>query len=282
MIFLSFVFVCRAEQGVVDYPDWVYETPKPSNSTYVYVVEHGTALTELEAMNQAMGLVFKKAMERLGLPIDLEDINQAISEGMNYGKLSQGMRVPIDRVCKYVTRQNGQYVVYVLCQVAKDGIVDVQFDSFTDCSKRTIYEASMANLQNQLKREKQQSVARSFVPGMAQIYKSDVVKGTCFIAGEVLLLGGVVLSESLRANYALKIDQVSNATMKKRYANYANINATTRNLCIAGAVALYAWNVVDGVVAKGKKRVFIGETAQMNITPYTTFDEGGLAMNITF
>ena len=70
--------------------------------------------------------------------------------------------------------------------------------------------------------------------------------------------------------------------MKKRYANYANINATTRNLCIAGAVALYAWNVVDGVVAKGKKRVFIGEMAQFDIAPYATLEEGGLALNITF
>ena len=46
--------------------------------------------------------------------------------------------------------------------------------------------------------------ARVFVPGMAQIYKGSVGKGIGFIASEVALVGGVVVTECLRLNYAKK------------------------------------------------------------------------------
>ena len=126
-----------------------------------------------------------------------------------------------------------------------------------------------------------ESVGMSFVPGMAQIYKGSVGKGVGFIASEVALIGGVVATECMRLNYAKKISMTNNASLKSRYAQNANICQITRNICIGGVAAVYVWNVIDGIVAKGKPHVSIdGKT--LSFMPYATIEDAGLAVNFTF
>nr|MBQ5604761.1 hypothetical protein [Bacteroidales bacterium] len=237
-------------------PEWVDGFFEEARNSYVEVVS-AVSYSPEDARKKAMQLILERRSLASGTQAKVQIDGSDVSVTSEHDLIAKARVVD-----EYTLRlEPGLYRTYLLVQTAKNPTL-----SFEPVMVTQDYPYSPS----------------VFVPGMAQIYKGDVVKGTCFIAGEVLLLGGVVLSESLRANYASKITQVSNATMKKRYANYANLNATTRNLCIAGAVALYAWNVVDGMVAKGKKRVFIGEMAQFDIAPYATLDEGGLAMNITF
>ena len=54
-----------------------------------------------------------------------------------------------------------------------------------------------------------------------------------------------------------------------------------RNGFIAGAAAIYAWNIIDGIVAKGKQHVVIGDIA-LNIAPYATHLSQGVSINATF
>ena len=61
----------------------------------------------------------------------------------------------------------------------------------------------------------------------------------------------------------------------------ANSYLIMRNISIAGAAAVYIWNVVDGIVAKGKKHVVVGNAA-LTMAPYTDMNSAGLAINITF
>ena len=123
--------------------------------------------------------------------------------------------------------------------------------------------------------------ARVFVPGMAQIYKGSVGKGIGFIASEVALVGGVVVTECLRLNYAKKIGMTHNSAQKNYYAQNANICNITRNVCIGGVAAVYIWNVIDGIVAKGKPYVSVdGKT--LSFMPYATNEDAGLAVNFTF
>ena len=123
--------------------------------------------------------------------------------------------------------------------------------------------------------------ARVFVPGMAQIYKGSVGKGIGFISSEVALIGGVVATECLKQNYAKKISMTHDSRLKQRYAQNANICQITRNICIGGVAAVYVWNVIDGIVAKGKPYVSV-DGKILSFMPYATIDDAGLAMSITF
>jgi len=123
--------------------------------------------------------------------------------------------------------------------------------------------------------------ARVFVPGMAQLHKGSTAKGIAFIAAEVVALGGVVAFEGLRSSYKSKINTTHNAQARQNYINKADNMQNLRNGFIAGALAVYAWNVVDGIVAKGKKHVEVGHVA-MRFAPFATPEAGGLAMNVQF
>ena len=246
-------------------PQWVLQKPRPANDTYLYVVERGVGATEMEARNRAMGLVYRSTIERLALAIDLASINSAITNGSNYGETSEAMNVPVNKVCEYMQREGSQYVVYVLCQVAQYGNVPALFTPFTQC--------------NQL--AKSQYIAHSFVPGLAQIKKGSVGKGTAFIVSEVVLVGGVVAAECLQRYYAQQISMTHNSTLKQRYAQNANVCQISRNVGIGCVAAVYVWNVIDGMVAKGKTQIPLG-TAELRLTPYADYESGGVAARVNF
>lgn len=123
--------------------------------------------------------------------------------------------------------------------------------------------------------------ARVLVPGMAQLHKGSTTKGIAFIAAEVAAVGGIVAFEGLRSSYESKINTTKDAKKRQSYIDDSNNMQNLRNAFIAGAVAIYAWNVVDGIVAKGKKHVEVGSVA-MHFAPFATPDAAGLAMNIQF
>lgn len=155
---------------------------------------------------------------------------------------------------------NGTYQTYLLVQTKKNPMYTYEPVSVT---------------------KKYPFSARVFVPGMAQLHKGSTGKGIAFIAAEVVAIGGVVAFEGLRSSYKSKINTTKNAKTRQNYINKADNMQNLRNGFIAGAVAIYAWNVVDGIVAKGKKHVEVGNVA-MRFAPYATLEAGGLAMNIQF
>ncbi len=122
---------------------------------------------------------------------------------------------------------------------------------------------------------------RAFVPGMAQLHKGSIVKGTSFIVGEIAAVGGIVAFECMRSSYDGKIKQTHDASLKKQYIAKVRTMSNIRNGFIAGAAAIYIWNVVDGIVAKGKSRVTIGDVA-MNVSPYASTQSAGVALCFNF
>jgi len=123
--------------------------------------------------------------------------------------------------------------------------------------------------------------ARVLVPGMAQLHKGSTTKGIAFIVAELAAVGGIVAFEGLRSSYDSKINTTKDAKKRQDYIDDRDNMQNLRNAFIAGAVAVYAWNIVDGIVAKGKKHVEVGSVA-MRFAPFATPDAAGLAMNIQF
>lgn len=135
ILFLLLLAISQVAICAQDVPQWVQKKPKPANDTYLYVVERGVGATEMEARNRAMGLVYRSTIERLALPINLASINEAINNGSNYGDSSEAMNVPVNKVCEFIQQEANQYAVYVLCQVARYGNIQVSFTDFTHCNQ---------------------------------------------------------------------------------------------------------------------------------------------------
>lgn len=123
--------------------------------------------------------------------------------------------------------------------------------------------------------------ARVFIPGMAQLHKGSTGKGVAFIAAEAIAVGGIVIFEGLRSSYKTKINTTHDVQDRQNYIDKTNNMHNLRNGFIAGALAVYAWNVIDGIVAKGKKHVELGRV-ELRFAPFATPEAGGLAMNIQF
>lgn len=122
---------------------------------------------------------------------------------------------------------------------------------------------------------------RVFVPGMAQIHKGQNTRGTLFIIGEVAAVSGIVVFEGLRSSYESKIKRTHKANEIQTYINKADNMRNIRNGFIAGAVAIYAWNVIDGIVARGKKHIVVGD-ANFTLAPYASPISQGILASVTF
>jgi hypothetical protein len=153
---------------------------------------------------------------------------------------------------------NGVYYVYILTQTAKHP--DNVFETVTVTNE---YPFS----------------ARSFVPGMQQLYKGQIFKGLTLITAEVASIGGIFLCENSRAKYSNKASVETNAKRKKIYIDNANTMQTTRNIFISAVAAVYVWNVIDAIVTKGAKYIDLQDIA---LSPYASTEGFGLSLSYHF
>ncbi len=242
-------------------PKWVRSLPKAENDSYFYMVEYATANNERDARNQAMAKIFQSTANRLGQAFKSDEIHEAVMNGTNYSVVSKNYNIPINKVCEYTEKLVNGYKVYVLCQVATKGHITPYWSHFSECGKT----------------ESNSMIAPSFIPGMAQIKKGQNTKGACFIASEIVFVGSAILSQSMMNSNINKINSTHNSSLKHQYTKNANAWMTTRNVSIAGAVAVYIWNVIDGIAADGTKSSSYSHN--VSVTPYTDFNSTGIALN---
>lgn len=169
---------------------------------------------------------------------------------------------------KYTKKSGSQWTVYVLAQISRVKGMDIR-EPLTKTNRYKL-------------------IGESFVPGMAQIKKGQTGKGIAFIAVEAVCVGGVIISENQRSNFVSKISDTRDPALMKDYKNKSNTWSTARNLFIGGAVAFYAWNVIDGIVAKGKTQIVGSKGERIAFAPYyspesfNSPESYGLSMNVTW
>ena len=114
-------------------PRWMRQLPKASNDNYRYVKEDASASNEDEAFNKALAKVLRESIMSLGLEFNSTQVETAIKTGTLEAKMRE-WRIPVNVVCHYRQGlENGMVRVYVLCQVARAGNVDPQFEEFRNC-----------------------------------------------------------------------------------------------------------------------------------------------------
>lgn len=123
--------------------------------------------------------------------------------------------------------------------------------------------------------------ARVFVPGWMQFYKGQKIKASTIIASEILCIGGFAFAKTRKNYYATMIGSTNNATLKQRYAASANTYNYVSYGFLAGAIGIYAWNIIDGLVARGTPYVSV-DGKMISFVPYATPESAGLALTMSF
>lgn len=123
--------------------------------------------------------------------------------------------------------------------------------------------------------------ARVFVPGMMQLYKGQKIKASAIIASEVLCIGGFVFAKTRKNYYTAMIGSTNNASLKQRYAANANTYNYVSYGFLAGAIGVYAWNIIDGLVSRGTPFVLI-DGKKISFVPYVTPESAGLSVTMNF
>ena len=245
-------------------PDWVFVAPRPSNGTYLYVVEHGEGNTKREAINQALARVLQSTASRLGQTVSTDEIYKAAQAGTDYEVIAKRMNVPINKVCEFPVQdpQTNSWTMYVLCQVAKAGNVIPDFEATDVCIKHTLFDARMARWKKEqdsiaaaakdaenaayaaYEHEKIKSnatalVASTFIPGMGQMLKKRGGSGAAFLLSELVVFGGGTACYFLGEEQAKK--------MKAASTTYAEYQAA-KNMKNIMDIAMYSAFGVGAVI----------------------------------
>lgn len=236
-------------------PDWTKGYFKEMPNSYVEVVSaFGYDLKE------ARDKAAKEAIHRRSLATGAEASVRIIGDEVKVDS-NHDVIVKARIVDEYIHHTSRGYTVYLLIQTAKNPTYQYEPVAISED-----YPFS----------------ARVFVPGMAQIHKGSLTKGTLFITGEGLCVVGIVTGQLLANNYYQKsLTEKYDAKTRKAYIDKANASLAVRNVSIVGAAAVYIWNVVDGIVAKGNKHIVVGKSA-LAMTPYVDANSTGIALNLTF
>lgn len=251
---LLFPSVMMGQQSINERPDWVkgvtYDLP---NSTIK--VFSATDYLEEEAWKKAQQSANEWKSSATGQRVIIDS-----DKGSQFVKADE-ITVNKKEIDRYKERlASGEYCVYLLVQIAKNPQLTCEPVRVT---------------------EKYAFSPRVLIPGMAQIHKGQTTRGTLFIVGEVAAIGGIVAFEGLRSSYESKINKTHNANERQDYISKTDNMRNIRNGFIAGAAAIYVWNVIDGIVSKGKKHVVVGGN-NVAFVPYADPMSQGLLLSVTF
>ncbi len=237
-------------------PDWVNGTHIDRPNSYIEVTS-AIGYNEENAREKAIRLISEKRSLATGRRVNITDRNGNTVVNSN-DDLTVKCRI-VDEYCEYLN--DGSYRVSLLVQTAKNPMLEYEPVSVTKSYKFS---------------------PDVFVPGMAQIRKGSKTKGALFITGEIVAIGGIIVSECMRSSYENKISLTRDVATKRNYIDKVDMLATTRNVFIGAAAAIYVWNVIDGIVAKGKLHVEVGNSANLGFTPFVAPDVTGISLCFNF
>lgn len=269
--------LCAAERSERLKPKWLtHSLPASKSGTYFFVSTYGVG-NSIEASRVATFVNLSTKLEREhGMVFDRETIqrtqNVTTTEGSNGNRETEIELVVIEKgkqinvVCRAVDEwwecKNGKYDCYILYAVSRDMS---QIATYTDDIRVTAKYPEAGFI--------------SIVPSAGQFYKGDILKGSIILAAEIVAAGGILICEDTRAAYIKKMYE------QPRYAEEYNSLATkwasSRNICIGAAAAIYAYNLIDAFATKGAKKVVIKKRpVYVQASPYA--DTRSVGMGLTF
>lgn len=254
-------------------PRWISEVPVASNNTFEYkvIVVHASSISEARALVPREMTHYVETSHNVQITsvskIASENVNGNVSEQTNFNMMAlvegDPVKVVVKIIDEYQETDKGQDVYYFLCALGNPKASSVRFDKVQVTDK---YGAK--------------GLWRSaIVPGWGQMYKGSTGKGIAILGAEVVALGGVVAFESMRSSYVTKMHK--QPQFAQQYASKATNCKNIRNGFIAGAVAIYVYNLIDAVAAPGSRWIKT-KGSGLAFYPTATNESIGFALSYSF
>lgn len=254
-------------------PRWISEVPVASNNTFEYkvIVIHASNSSEARALVPREITHYVETSHNVHITsvskIASESNNGNLSEQTSFNMMAVVEGDPVNVVVKiideYQETEKGRDVYYFLCAVGNPKASSVRFDKVQVTDK---YGAK--------------GLWRSaIVPGWGQMYKGSTGKGIAILGAEVVALGGVVAFESMRSSYVTKMHK--QPQFAQQYASKAANCKNIRNGFIAGAAAIYVYNLIDTVAASGSRWIKT-KSGGLAFYPTATNESIGFALSYSF
>jgi len=274
LAFLVLAMTCVYGNNYGRRPRWLSEVPVASNNTFEYKVVTVYAQTPSEAK----GLVpreithYIETTQKVQITsvskISSENQNGNVSEETSFNMMAVVEGDPVNVVVKIIDEYqeaiDGRGVFYFLCAVGNPKASSVNFDKVQITDK---YGAK--------------GLWRSAIlPGWGQMYKGSQTKGIVILGAEVAAVGGIVAFQGLYTNYKGKIAG-STGTQAQTYRTRASNCKNIRNGFIAGAAAVYVYNLIDAIAAPGA-RWLKTTNGELSFYPSVTADGVGLSVAYHF
>lgn len=278
LLFSAAIAISAAEKSDGLKPRWMTSSlPTPKSPGYIFISAQGSGSSLEEARQRALVNLTAKLEHERGLvvssTIKIEKTatrNSAPSKNQSFTLEASEKGKQINLTCRvvdeYWERTHGLYMVTELYTV-NDQTAQGQ-GSYSDRIRLTTsYGAA--------------PMFYSLIPGVGQFVKGSNLKGGLFLGGTVVCAAAVVFCENQRADYAKKMKE------KPQYIDfYRNKKSnwqTGRNVAIGVTAALYAYNLIDALVAPGRRRVVVDrQTVHYSAAPFITDDAAGISLALNF
>lgn len=243
LCFLPFGFHALAD----DRPPWMYgDMPKKQNQSYYFKVTHGQGASLLEARNNALAGLLGELAQSQGVTVRGSSILQSVSREKNgvfdeqstfqssYNIESNGFKARFEIVDEYADADKGYWILFAVAHnPARVTFDKVEFT--TDYNTSAVWRSAI-------------------VPGWGQMYKRSTTKGVAMLSSEVAAVAGIFVCSNLSDSYYNKALAERNSGVREQYQDKSATYRNIRNGFIVAAGAIYAYNIVDAVSAKGARR----------------------------
>jgi hypothetical protein len=271
-------------------PEWFGDPPSPT-SAVTFVTGAGTGTTQDEARRDAYRSALRQLARRESATVSSalsEEVREILRESAASdlrGQVEEEVQAQME-VARRSTTVPGLRPVARTHRSAGRGVR--AWSLFAVPRRSGISDRDLERDLSRLRAERRRAVRwRSFVPGLAQFYKGQQVKGLLFLGGEAVL-GGLVLTGIFgQKRLEEKIRGASSGPRRRTYeATKSRLTAMTwAGAALAGA--LYAWNVADGWTASSEQFPLLsvglerGGIQQVRLAPVIAPHSGGVALTIT-
>jgi len=259
-------------------PRWMTSSlPTPKSPGYIFISAQGSGASLEEARQRALVNLTSKLEHERGLVVSstvkiekTSERNSAPAKNQSFTLEASEKGKQINLTCRvideYWEHSHGLYMVTELYTV-NDNKSPGQGSYSDDIKLTTSYGVA--------------PMFYSLIPGVGQFYKGSYLKGGLMLGGTVVGAAAIVLCENQRADYAKK--------MKERpqyfdfYRNKKSNWETGRNVAIGVTAALYAYNLIDALVAPGRRRVVVsGKKYDYAVAPVIAEDSFGIGLALNF
>lgn len=257
---------------------WVRgEFPKKQGN-YEYMVARGEGRMLSEARDNAINDLLIDLGNNAGVTVNSKTISEMKDQLKFDGKTTdysetttntsvfkinrEGFNASFSKVSEYYEYTNGVYQLWELYEVSQSG---KNFKPYIPQFKDQ-YGVSAA-------------LRSALLPGWGQFHKGKTGKGILFLTTEIVSVSGLVFCEMRRSDNMRLSQETTNLTIIKEYRSRADTWTLRRNILVGSSLGIYAWNVLDAALAKGKIRY---AWIPNNINLITSEDFGNYYCGVSF